>query len=101
MAKATHVRIITVALSPSAVAPGSSEQLFPVPGIRLGDFVGVNKPSTQDGLGLGGARASAHGQIGLSFTNDTTNFIPPTPGEVYTILAVSNGSGEHCSDKDV
>ena len=102
MAREPHIRLITVALTPLAVPSGSEEQLFTVPGVRLGDFIGVNKPSTQDGLGLGGARASANGQIGLSFTNDTAAPITPTPGEVYTILAV--GASRECredSGKDV
>lgn len=103
MAHRTHTRIITVALTPLAVPPGSSEQLFAVPGVKLGDFVGVNKPSSQAGLGVGGSRASANGQIGLSFTNDTASPITPTPGEVYTILAVgSHGKcDEEYGDKDV
>jgi hypothetical protein len=96
MARGTHTKIITVALSPLAVAPGSSEQLFAVPGVKLGDWIGVNKPSTQPGLGLGGSRASANGQIGVSFTNDTANPITPTPGEVYTVLAV--GSAGRCDE---
>jgi len=103
MARGTHTRIITVALFPLAVDPGSSEQLFAVPGVKLGDFIGVNKPSTQAGLGLGGARASANGQIGVSFTNDTPSSITPTPGEVYTVLAVgsSNRCDEDFDGKDV
>lgn len=97
MAHRAHVKLFTVALTPLAVPPGSSEQLFDVPGVRLGDWIGVNKPSSQAGLGVDGARASANGQIGFTFTNDTSAPITPTPGEVYTILAVGS---TFCDDFD-
>lgn len=84
------VRIYNVQLSPSAIAPGSSEQLFTVPGVRLGDFVAINKPTPQAGLGIGGARASADNQVGLTFNNDSGGSITPTAGEFYTALAVTD-----------
>ncbi len=84
--------IVSVALTPAVVQPGSSEQLFAVPGVKLGDFVGVNKPTPQAGLGLGGARASANGQIGLTFTNDSGAPITPIPGEFYTMFTASEAA---------
>ena len=93
--KAT-VKIVQVALTPDVVQPGSAEQLFLVPGVKLGDFVGVNKPTPQSGLGIGGARASANGQIGLTFTNDSGGPILPIQEEFYTVMIAS---GSHCDDR--
>jgi hypothetical protein len=96
MAKWAHTKVFSVAFFPAAVPPGSSEQLFTVPGVKLGDFVAVNKPTSQAGLSIGGARASAKDQIGLTFSNDSGASITPTQGEFYTILAVT--PGDHCHD---
>src|SRR5258706_15796630 len=91
-------RVISVQLFPAAIAADTAEeQLFLVSGVKVGDFVSVNKPSFQAGLEINGARASAPGQIGVSFTNENPTPITPIQGEFWTVLAVSPG---HCCDDD-
>jgi hypothetical protein len=82
--------VLNVTLTPASVAGGttagsSAEQTFTCVGVRVGDFVSVNKPTTQAGLVLGNARASAAGVIGINFGNLTSTTITPTAGEVYTV----------------
>jgi hypothetical protein len=93
----TETKLFVVSLFPGIVQPGTSEQLFSVPGVELGDFIGVNKPTPQTGLSIGGSRASANGQIGVTFVNDTGGPITPTQGEFYTILSVEK---EDCDCDD-
>lgn len=78
--------VITLALSPASVAAATTaEQLFPVVGLQVGDFVSVNKPTAQAGLGIAGMRVAANGSLGISFVNPTAAAIVPTAGESYLI----------------
>ena len=91
-------RVISIQLFPTQIAADTAEeQLFLVPGVKPGDFVSVNKPSFQPGLEIGGSRASAPGQVGISLTNETAAPLTPTQGEFWTVLAVSP---YHCCDDD-
>ena len=74
----------SVTLSPAIVAANTSaEQAFTLPGVRLGDFVDVNKPSSQAGLVLGGCRVSAANTVAITFGNLTAAGITPTAAESY------------------
>lgn len=78
--------LIGVPLSPSIVATITvAEQTFAVPGLAVGDFVQVTKPTTQAGLGLANARVSAANTLAIAFVNPTAAGITPTAGEVYMV----------------
>ena len=78
--------IFGVTLTPAAVAAATSaEQIFPLAGVLATDFISVNKPTSQAGLGIVGARNAGAGQIGITFMNATAAPITPTAGEVYMV----------------
>ena len=82
----TLKRYYAVTLSPASVGAATcAEQLFTVTGVKLGDVVNVNKPTAQAGLAIGGSRASAANQIGITFINPTAGAIVPTASEVYKV----------------
>jgi len=71
-------------LTPLIVAANTTaEQLFPFPGLLVGDFVNISKPTSQAGLGIVNVRALAN-QVGITFSNNTAAGITPTAGELYT-----------------
>jgi len=79
----------TVTLSPSSVANATSaEQTFTMTGLLTTDYVYVNKPTAQAGLGIVGARVSAADTIGITFMNATAATITPTASQVYTVHVV-------------
>lgn len=78
--------VTTATLTPAAVAPNTSaEQTFTVPGLPSGVPVIVNKSTAQNGLSIGGARASAANTLAVTFVNNTAATITPTASEVYTV----------------
>lgn len=58
-----------------------------VPGIKVGDFVFVNKPSHSTGLGIVNARVKSDGVISIQTLNPTVAAINPS-AETFTILWV-------------
>lgn len=85
----TRVAKYTAALTPVLVAANTcAEQLFTVTGITTADVVFVNKPTAQAGLGIGGVRASAANQVGVTFCNNTAAGITPTAAETYLFGAL-------------
>jgi hypothetical protein len=81
------VAMVALTLSPIAVAAATTaEQLFALPGVLPGDFVEINKPTNQAGLGIGNVRVSAKDQIGVAFINATAASITPTPAQAYQVL---------------
>lgn len=91
--------LLNATLSPAAVAANTSaEQTFTVAGLRVGDFVSINKPTAQAGLGIVGCRVSAASTLAITFGNFTAAAITPTASEVYALSirrpmaqALSNG----------
>jgi hypothetical protein len=78
--------LLGVALTPSIVAANTSaEQTFTVTGLAVGDFVTVNKPTAQAGLGIVGCRVSAANTLAITFGNFTGSGITPTAAEVYML----------------
>lgn len=78
--------IVSLTLSPASVAANTTaEQTFTLPGAKLGDYVDVNKPSLQAGLGIVNARISAVNTIAITFSNNTASPIVPTASEVYLV----------------
>lgn len=81
--------LLAVALTPAQVAANTTaEQTFTVNGLIIGDFVEVNKPTSQAGLGLANFRVSAANTLAITFSNNTAAGITPTAGESYQILVV-------------
>lgn len=75
----------TLTLSPASVANATSaEQTFTLTGLLATDYVSVNKPTAQAGLGIVNTRAGA-GFIGITFGNFTAATITPTASEVYVV----------------
>lgn len=78
--------VIALTLSPASVANATSaEQTFTCTGVQLGDFVAVNKPTAQAGIGIVGSRVSANDVIGITFMNSTAATVTPTASQVYTV----------------
>lgn len=78
---------VNLTLSPASVANATSaEQTFTMTGLLTTDYVFVNKPTAQAGLGIVGARVSAAGVIAITFGNFTAATITPTASESYTVF---------------
>lgn len=87
MGNVAAMGVISVALSPAQVAANTtSEQTFTVPGLKVGDFVDINKPSAQAGLGIAAVRVSAANTLAIAFSNNTASPITPTAAETYLVL---------------
>lgn len=79
----------SLTLSPASVAANTTaEQTFSSTGIGLltTDFVQVNKPTAQAGLGIVGIRVSAADQLAITFSNNTGSPIVPTASEAYKVF---------------
>ena len=86
LGNAQPTMLLGVTLSPASVANATSaEQTFAVQGVLLGDFVSVNKPTAQAGLGIVGSRISANNVLALTFMNTTSATITPTASQVYML----------------
>ena len=79
----------TLTLSPASVANATSaEQTFAMTGLLTTDYVAVNKPSAQAGLGIVGTRVSAAGVLAITYMNATAATITPTASEVYVVAVL-------------
>jgi hypothetical protein len=84
-----NIMLLQATLTPLIVATiTTAEQTFTVPGLIVGDFVLVQKPTAQAGLGIVGSRVSAANTLAITFDNPTAAGITPTAGEIYIILLV-------------
>jgi hypothetical protein len=78
--------VLALTLSPASVANATSaEQTFTVKGLHLGDYVAVNKPTSQAGLTITNTRVSADNTLAIAFGNLTAATITPTASEIYTV----------------
>lgn len=81
--------VASLTLTPAIVAPNTTaEQTFTVTGcgVQSGDYVSVNKPAAQAGLGVVGTRSTATTDVfAISYINATAATITPTAGEVYLV----------------
>jgi len=79
--------VISVTLSPALIVLNTTaEQTFTVNGLRVGDVVSINKPTTQAGLGIVGCRVSAANTLAITFSNNTGSSITPTAAQVYKVV---------------
>jgi hypothetical protein len=77
----------SIIISPASVAANTTaEQIFPCANVKVGDYVDVNKPTAQAGLGICGVRVTSAGNIGITFQNNTAAPIGPSPGETYIVF---------------
>lgn len=77
----------SIIISPASVAANTTaEQIFPCANVKVGDYVDVNKPTAQAGLGICGVRVTSAGNIGITFQNNTAAAIGPSPGETYIVF---------------
>ncbi len=66
-----------------------AEQSVTVPGIRAGDFVLVQKPTHQAGLGYNSlARCATDGTLVIIFYNPTVGGITPTAAESWSGMVI-------------
>lgn len=78
--------LIELSIDPaSASANSSSETTVAVPGLEVGDFVAVNKPTLEAGLGIANVRVSAANTLAVQFINTTAAAINEV-AETYVIL---------------
>lgn len=78
--------LLGLTISPAIVAANTTaEQTFALTGLAVGDVVNVNKPTSQAGLGVVGARVSAASTIAITFSNNTAAGITPTAAETYVV----------------
>lgn len=81
--------VASLTITPAIVVPNTTaEQTFTVTGcgVQAGDFVTVNKPTSQAGLGIVGARSTATTDVfAINYVNATAATITPTAGEVYLV----------------
>lgn len=77
--------LLACPLTPASVAANTTvEQSFTIAGLQAGDFIEVNKPTLQAGLGIINTRASAN-TLYIGFANTTASPIVPTAGETYQV----------------
>lgn len=79
--------VLQVSITPPSplAANSTQETTYTVPGILVGDFLEINKPSHLTGLSIGNIRASAVNQIAIQWVNSTTSQIVSAPNEAYLI----------------
>lgn len=77
--------LVSLTLSPVSVAANTSaEQIFTLPGCTPQDVcVGVQKPTSQAGLIIGGSRVVGNNQVAITFGNLTASPIVPTASQLY------------------
>lgn len=63
----------------------TAERDFTVPGLSVGDFVAVSKPSLQAGLGIVGCRVKAANTLSITYSNNTGSSIQPAD-ETYVLM---------------
>lgn len=83
------VRKVNVGVLVAVAANTSAEQTVAAPGLLVGDFVSVVKPSFQAGLGVVNARVSAANTLAITFSNLTIGALTPTASEIYLVLHAS------------
>lgn len=88
MGNSAAIGVITQSIDVASVAANTTaEQTFTVPGLAVGDFVIVNKPSASAGLGICNARVSAANTLAITFNNNTASPIDPA-AESYKIMYI-------------
>ena len=75
--------VITFVYDPASVAAATTaEQTVTVPGVLLGDYIEVTKPTLSAGVGIANARVSAANTVAITWVNATAAAVDP-PSETY------------------
>lgn len=83
-----RIRIQSVTIDHASCAANTSiETTVSVPGLAVGDFVAVNKPSLEAGLAVANARVSAADTLAVQVINTTAGAIDEA-SETYTLVIV-------------
>lgn len=78
--------VSTLVIDPASVATiTTAEQDFTLTGLKVGDFVAVNKPSCTAGLGIANARVKAADTLSITFVNPTAGSVDAA-SETWTIF---------------
>lgn len=78
--------VVSTSFDVASVAANTTvEQDFTVPGLRVGDFVAVNKPGVSAGAGIVNARVKAANTLSLTIINSTAAPIDPAK-EAYLVF---------------
>jgi hypothetical protein len=79
--------VLQVTISPPTTIAANTtvESTYTVPGVSIGDFLEINKPSHLTGLSIGNIRASAANTIAIQWVNSTTSTVTSVPNELYLI----------------
>ena len=86
----TAMGMIAVTIDPASIAANTSvSQTFTVPGLRVGDMVIVNKPTTTAGVTVGDSGVSGNNTLDITFGNLTAGALNPG-AELYQILWFRN-----------
>jgi len=87
---------VTSIITPAAVAANTTlEQIFTVTGIRTGEVLMVNKPTTNVGLDIAGCRVAGNNQVAVTFVNVTAGVLTPTAGQTYTFMSTGGIDAVH------
>jgi hypothetical protein len=70
----------------AALAAGTQERTYTVPGLLLGDAVSVVKPTFQNTISIGGARVSAVNTLAINFV--VSSGTPTLTAEDYLLTVV-------------
>lgn len=84
--KAISVHQLSIDLANNATVTTAVTSVT-VPGVQLGDFVHVNKPSHTTGIGIANVRVSAADTIEITTVNPTAGGVNPA-AETFTILVI-------------
>lgn len=78
--------LVQVTFDPASIATvTTAEQTMTVPGVKLGDFVFVSKPTATAGFGVVNARVSAADTIAITAVNPTAGAVNPG-SETWTVM---------------
>lgn len=84
-----NIFMLQTVLSPAQVAINTTaEQTFTVNGLLTSDVVLVQKPTSQAGLGIVGARVSAANTLAITWANVTGGALTPTASETYVLVVI-------------
>ena len=84
----SEMGIVTFTYNPASQATiDTDEDTVTVTGLRVGDFVVVNKPTHTNGVGLTDARVTAADTLSFTWVNPTAGAVDPA-SETYTALWV-------------
>ncbi len=78
----------TVTITPAVVsASTTNEQIFTVPGIRVGEAVALNVPSNVTNVTVGNVRVAGNNQVAVTFVNTSPSTATTPPAGSYVFFS--------------